>query len=163
MGEAIEAWQALRPVQPQLVDRSEKVDFLFTFRARRVPSTYINGTVIPLLCRKAGVPPADVRGNITSHRARSTIASQLYNAKEPMAATNELVQAVSRWLDASPQNQARDPDALLWGRVAKVAPRGSGRPARRRRYGATRCSNLTGVLPPGQDAPLLTPVPRLYT
>ncbi len=34
--------------------------------------------------RKAGVPTADVRGNITSHRARSTIASQLYNAKEPM-------------------------------------------------------------------------------
>jgi hypothetical protein len=37
-----------------------------------------------MLCRKAGVPAADVRGNITSHRARSTIASQLYNAKEPM-------------------------------------------------------------------------------
>jgi hypothetical protein len=36
------------------------------------------------ICRKAGVPAADVRGNITSHRARSTIASQLYNAKEPM-------------------------------------------------------------------------------
>jgi hypothetical protein len=33
-----------------------------------------------VLCRKAGVPAADVRGNITSHRARSTI----YNAKEPM-------------------------------------------------------------------------------
>ena len=30
------------------------------------------------------MPTADVRGNITSHRARSTIASQLYNAKEPM-------------------------------------------------------------------------------
>lgn len=29
-------------------------------------------------------PDADVRGNITSHRARSTIASQLYNGKEPM-------------------------------------------------------------------------------
>jgi integrase len=29
------------------------------------------------------VPPADVRSKITSHRARSTIASQLYNAKEP--------------------------------------------------------------------------------
>ena len=26
----------------------------------------------------------DVRGNITSHRARFTIASQLYNAREPM-------------------------------------------------------------------------------
>jgi integrase len=27
---------------------------------------------------------SDVRGNITSHRARSTTATQLYNAKEPM-------------------------------------------------------------------------------
>ena len=46
--------------------------------------TYINATVIPMLCRKAGVSPSDVRGRITSHRARATIASQLYNAKEPM-------------------------------------------------------------------------------
>ena len=46
--------------------------------------TYINRTIIPALCRKAGVPTSDVRGKITSHRARSTIASQLYNAKEPM-------------------------------------------------------------------------------
>jgi len=38
----------------------------------------------PALCGKAGVPSSDVRGNITSHRARSTIASQLYNAKDPM-------------------------------------------------------------------------------
>jgi Phage integrase family len=30
------------------------------------------------------VPQADARGRITSHRARSTIASQLYNAKEPI-------------------------------------------------------------------------------
>jgi hypothetical protein len=37
-----------------------------------------------MLCRKAGVPAVDARGSITSHRARSTIASQLYNAKEPM-------------------------------------------------------------------------------
>ena len=50
----------------------------------RSPETYINRTIIPALCAKAGVPAADVRGNITSHRARSTIASQLYNAKEPM-------------------------------------------------------------------------------
>jgi hypothetical protein len=46
--------------------------------------TYLNKTLIPALCKKAGVPLADVRGNITSHRARSTIASQLYNAREPM-------------------------------------------------------------------------------
>jgi integrase len=35
-------------------------------------------------CRKANVPLRDVRGAITSHPARATIASQLYNAREPM-------------------------------------------------------------------------------
>ncbi|MFJ2478544.1 tyrosine-type recombinase/integrase [Streptomyces sp. NPDC087659] len=86
LGQAIEAWQAIRPDQPKMLDRktSEHVDLLFAMRARRVAKTYINTTIIPSLCRKAGVPAADVRGNITSHRARSTIASQLYNAKEPM-------------------------------------------------------------------------------
>jgi hypothetical protein len=57
---------------------------LFSVRAHPVARHYINRTVIPALCRKAGVPDTDVRGKITSHRARSTIASQLYNAKEPM-------------------------------------------------------------------------------
>jgi hypothetical protein len=33
---------------------------------------------------QGGVPLEDARGRITSHRARATIASQLYNAKEPM-------------------------------------------------------------------------------
>ncbi len=86
LGQAVEAWQRVRPTQPKMVDRktSEQVDFLFAFRARRVANEYINNAIIPMLCRKAGVPDADVRGNITSHRARSTIASQLYNAKEPM-------------------------------------------------------------------------------
>lgn len=86
VGRAIEAWEAVRPDQPSLLDRktSERVDFLFAFRAQRVGQSYINQTIIPALCTKAGVPTADVRGNITSHRARSTIASQLYNAKEPM-------------------------------------------------------------------------------
>jgi hypothetical protein len=37
-----------------------------------------------MLCRKAGVPLRDARGRITNHRARATIASQLYNAKESM-------------------------------------------------------------------------------
>ncbi|MFD5919598.1 tyrosine-type recombinase/integrase [Kitasatospora sp. NPDC058201] len=86
LGKAIEAWQAVRPVQPPMLDpkTGEFADFLFAHRARRVAKHYINTAVIPMLCRKAGVPTADVRGNITSHRARSTIASQLYNAKEPM-------------------------------------------------------------------------------
>jgi integrase len=86
LGQALDVWQALRPAQPKFTDRrtGERVDLLFAVRARKVSTSYINNTVIPMLCRKAGVPAADVRGNITSHRARSTIASQLYNAKEPM-------------------------------------------------------------------------------
>ena len=86
VGQAIEAWQALRPEQPTRLDRktNEQVDLLFSVRAHPVAKNYINRSLIPSLCAKAGVPGSDVRGNITSHRARSTIASQLYNAKEPM-------------------------------------------------------------------------------
>ncbi|MGW1564701.1 tyrosine-type recombinase/integrase [Streptomyces sp. NPDC002144] len=86
LGQVINAWEALRPHQPQRTDKrtGEQVDFLFAHRARTVSSGYINSSIIPMLCRKAGVPAADARGNITSHRARSTVASQLYNAKEPM-------------------------------------------------------------------------------
>ena len=60
------------------------MDFLFLDEMRRVSLTYLDGSIIPMLCRKAGIPINDVRGRITSHRARSTIASQLFNAKEPM-------------------------------------------------------------------------------
>ena len=86
LGRAIDAWQALRPTQPPMLDRKtgEKVHFLFAVRAGRISKNYINDTIIPALCPKAGIPAADVRGPITSHRARSTIATQLYNAKEPM-------------------------------------------------------------------------------
>ena len=86
VGQVIEAWQAERPTQPKRLDRktNEHVDLLFSIRAHPVAKNYINRTLIPTLCAKAGVPTADVRGNITSHRARSTIATQLYNAKEPM-------------------------------------------------------------------------------
>jgi integrase len=86
VGEAISAWETIRPQQPLLFDAktSEWVDYLFTFRGRRIGAEYVNNTLIPALCRKAGIPRHDARGAITSHRARATIASQLYNAKEPM-------------------------------------------------------------------------------
>jgi integrase len=86
VGQAIEAWEAIRPAQPPLLDlrTGELVALLFGLRAKRVARDYFNQALIPVLCRKAGVPRADARGRITSHRARSTIASQLYNAKEPM-------------------------------------------------------------------------------
>jgi len=86
LGKALEAWQAVRPRQPLLPDRrtGELVALLFCYRAKRIAREYLNQALIPALCRKAKVPRADARGPITSHRARSTIASQLYNAKEPM-------------------------------------------------------------------------------
>jgi integrase len=87
VGEAIAAWEQKRPIQPNLIDRKtgESVAMLFCFRGQPIPTEYFNRALIPLLCRKAGVPLRDARGRITSHRARATIATQLFNAKEPMS------------------------------------------------------------------------------
>lgn len=86
VGETISAWEKVRPNGVKLADpkTGEMVDFLFLYRLTAVGKTYFNDVLIPTLCRKAGVPRSDARGNITSHRGRSTIASQLFNAKEPM-------------------------------------------------------------------------------
>ncbi|MGA9774245.1 MAG: tyrosine-type recombinase/integrase [Blastocatellia bacterium] len=86
VGEAITAWEKVRPTQPQSIDpkTGELIDRLFRYRRMGVGQYYVNSVLIPILCGKAGVSRVDVRGNITSHRARSTIASQLYNSKEPM-------------------------------------------------------------------------------
>ena len=87
VGDAIEAWENTRPAQPKFEDRKtgELVDVLLAYRGARIGEKYVNQVLIPLLCRKAGVPREDVRGQITGHRARATIASQLYNAKDPMS------------------------------------------------------------------------------
>jgi hypothetical protein len=86
VGEAIAAWEKVRPHGLKLLDpkTGERVDFLFLFRLTVIGKGDLNRVLIPVLCSKAGVPNDDVRGNITSHRARSTIASQLFNAKELM-------------------------------------------------------------------------------
>lgn len=86
VGKAISEWEAVRPDQPTLVDEKtgESVDLLFARKGQRISISYINRALIPMLCTKANVPQHDVRGAITSHRARSTIATQLYNAKEPL-------------------------------------------------------------------------------
>ena len=87
VGEAIEKWEKVRPKQPPALDQKtgEMVYFLFSHRGKTIGKSYINSSLIPMLCRKAGVQESDARGRITCHRARSTIASQLYNAKEPMS------------------------------------------------------------------------------
>lgn len=87
VGEAVEIWERIRPEQPKALDdkTGEMVNFLFSYRARRIGKEYINRTIIPHLCHKAGVPTSDATGRITSHRARSTITSQLYNSEHPMS------------------------------------------------------------------------------
>ena len=111
VGESIAAWEARRPTQPLMIDRKtgEQVAILFCLRGRAVPTRYLNEALIPLLCRKAGVPIADARGRITSHRARATIASQLFNAKEPMTLFE-----LQAWLGH------RSPEATQ--HYAKIAP-----------------------------------------
>ncbi len=87
VGKRINEWERLRPrEQPQHVDgkTGEAVQFLFSYRGMRVSKGYINRCLIPHLCRKANIPEEDSRGAITSHRARATIASMLYNAREPL-------------------------------------------------------------------------------
>lgn len=87
VGKRINEWERIRPdEQPLSLDQktSEIVPFLFSFRGKRISKNYINQALIPLLCKKSGMPEIDSRGQITSHRARATIASQLYNAKEPL-------------------------------------------------------------------------------
>jgi integrase len=78
--DAVEEWEQERPFnQPKRVDRkdSAQVDFLFCVRGLRMGSTFINDSLIPVLCKRAGVPERDARGAITGHRARSTIATML--------------------------------------------------------------------------------------
>ena len=108
VGESIEAWQQLRPNQPAALDpkTGELVHYLFAYRSYRVSQRFINRTLIPALCRKAGVPHQDARGLITIHRARSTIASQLFNAKEPMSLF-ELQEWLGHRSPASTQHYAK--------------------------------------------------------
>ena len=89
VGQSIKRWEEVRPSeQLKALDHKtgEMVQFLFFFRGRSINHEYLNATLIPLLCKKAGVPLQDSRGKITSHRARATIASLLYNSKETLDA-----------------------------------------------------------------------------
>lgn len=101
IGEYIEIWEKERGIQPQIHEEKtgEIVNYLFMYKGNRIGKDYINGSLIPLLCRKAGVPLKDARGTITSHRARATIASQLFNSKESMG-----IFELQQWLGhTSPQ------------------------------------------------------------
>ena len=78
--EAIQVWETLRPMnQRTWEDRKtrKQVGYLFSVRDRMMGGNFLNRHLIPLLCRKAGVPEEDAVGRITSHRSRATNAQWL--------------------------------------------------------------------------------------
>lgn len=84
----IDAWLQQRPIeQAALWDErtGEKVRYLFQYRGRRPGKTVINDTIIPMLCAKAGVPLADSRGRITSHRGRASAVTALASVPRGMS------------------------------------------------------------------------------
>jgi integrase len=122
VGKRINEWEQVRPrEQPHHVDgkTSELVQFLFAYRGTRISKSYINHSLIPHLCRKAGIPEHDTRGPITSHRARASIASQLYNAREPLTLF-ELKEYLGHKNVSSTQYYARVDPTKLASRVAKA-------------------------------------------
>ena len=85
--EAVLAWEAVRPEQPRRLDAKtgHLVDVLLSYKGHSVSAAYLNRSLIPMLCRKAGVPLDDSRGRITSHRGRSSAVTMLANARQGMS------------------------------------------------------------------------------
>ncbi len=75
VAEAIRIWKQERPpAQGKLLDQKdrEEVEYLFCCRDMRVGWRFINTSLIPPLCARAGVDVEDAKGRITGHRGRST-------------------------------------------------------------------------------------------
>src|SRR5260370_4334377 len=72
---AINDWKREHPkYQQKLFDPKERrnVDYLFCYQELQVGSGFINESLIPTLCTRAGVSRLDATGKITGHRGRST-------------------------------------------------------------------------------------------
>jgi integrase len=81
VADAIEVWESVRPPnQGILLDRKthKPTQYLFQYRNDLMGEKFLNGSVIPLLCRLAGVSQTDIVGRITSHRARATTATWMH-------------------------------------------------------------------------------------
>ncbi len=71
----IEAWKRERPAnQKKFLDwkDQQQVDYLFCLTDDHIGPKFINRSLIPTLCAKAGVDVKDAKGKITGHRGRST-------------------------------------------------------------------------------------------
>jgi integrase len=81
VADAIEVWESVRPPnQKALIDRKtgKPTNYLFQYRDDSMGQHFLNVSVIPLLCKLAGVNQTDVVGRITSHRARATTATWMH-------------------------------------------------------------------------------------
>jgi integrase len=83
----IEAWLKERASPMKMLDRrtGEHVHFLFHIRSGPVAKRVLNLTVIPILCKKAGIPLEDSRGRITSHRGRASAVTMLASVPQGMS------------------------------------------------------------------------------
>jgi integrase len=110
VGQVVDAWLTVRAQQPLIQDRKtlEYHQILFCHRGQMLGLAYINEVIIPALCRKAGIPAEDSRGALTSHRARSTIATQLLNCEEPLTLTD-----LQQWLGHKHPESTRHYAAIL--------------------------------------------------
>jgi integrase len=73
--DAINEWKRERPANQRVLhDRKdqEAVEYLFCYKDTRIGDNFINTSLIPALCAKAGVESQDARGRISGHRGRST-------------------------------------------------------------------------------------------
>ena len=77
VGQAIEAWQALRPSQPKRLDRKTKehVDMLFSVRAQPVAKDYINTPSSRRCARPASPPPTSAATSPATEPAPPSPAS----------------------------------------------------------------------------------------
>ena len=84
--ERIDAWVAVRPEQGTVEDEvtGESVHLVFQIRGRPIGTTLLNGTIIPMLCVRAGVPLQDSMGRITSHRGRASTVTALASVPQGM-------------------------------------------------------------------------------
>lgn len=117
VGTRIAAWEAVRPAQPRTLDpkTNELVDFLFCWHGKRLSVAHINRFLIPTLCKVANVPTVDERGAITSHRARATIATMLFNAPEGMS-----LPQLMEWLGHRSMDTTRHYAKVLPTKMAKA-------------------------------------------
>jgi integrase len=122
VGRRINEWEQVRGSgQPARRDRKTAVlvHTLFTHRGKPMSKHYINLTLIPLLCGRAGIPCEDERGAITSHRARATLATLLYNAPEGLSIF-DLMHWLGHKTPQTTQNYARVKPTKLAAAYAKA-------------------------------------------